>query len=320
MPQAMRRWVFCWRWACCAQARAAGRCCWPRWRGRCCRWQWSSCRSICPGGGRPTWIWRSMPLARPGVLGRWHDWRERWLLPDARGAMVLLALWPPALLFPAAVPFGLGQVQQRLGAAGGGVFGAGEGGAAAGDGADRLAGPYPIDAVDAAARWPAIAPDRAGAAVPRRRAAMRRAGAAPPLPAGLLRDPPGAAPRAAAAGAGGTGRRAHGAVRRAELGPSPCLAVAEPARARRALGCAGAGLAAARPAAPGLRGHAAAGAGLAVGAAQPGAHQRLLCPDLAALGAGPLHPLLWPGPVARLALALCHIAVCAAAGIGPAAA
>lgn len=53
-------------------------------------------------------------LARLGVLGRWHDWRERWLLPDARGAMVLLALWPPALLFPAAVPFGLGQVQQRL--------------------------------------------------------------------------------------------------------------------------------------------------------------------------------------------------------------
>ncbi|ABM56168.1 VanZ family protein [Verminephrobacter eiseniae] len=53
-------------------------------------------------------------LARLGVLGRWHDWRERWLLPDASGAMVLLALWPPALLFPAAVPFGLGQVQQRL--------------------------------------------------------------------------------------------------------------------------------------------------------------------------------------------------------------
>jgi len=53
-------------------------------------------------------------LERLGVLGRWHDWRERWLLPDARGAMVLLALWPPALLFPAAVPFGLGQVQQRL--------------------------------------------------------------------------------------------------------------------------------------------------------------------------------------------------------------
>src|SRR6218665_3719651 len=206
------------------------------------------------------------------------------------------------------------------------AFRAGPGAAAAGDGADRLAGPYPIDPVDAvdavdpAARWPAIAPDRAGAAVPRWRTAMRRAGAARPLPVGLLRDPPGAAPRAAGAGAGGTGHRAHGAVGRAELGPGPCLAVAEPARPPRAFGCAGAGLAAARPAAPGLRGHAAAGAGLAVGAAQPGAHQRLLCPDLAALGAGPLHPLLWPGPVARLALALCHIAVCAAAGIGPAAA
>ncbi len=38
-------------------------------------------------------------------------------MPQARGALVLLALWPFALLFPAAVPFGLGQVVERLEAA-----------------------------------------------------------------------------------------------------------------------------------------------------------------------------------------------------------
>lgn len=38
----------------------------------------------------------------------------RWFAPDARGALVLLLLWPPALLFPAAVPLGLGQVFERL--------------------------------------------------------------------------------------------------------------------------------------------------------------------------------------------------------------
>ena len=38
----------------------------------------------------------------------------RWFVDDARGALVLLALWPFALLFPAAVPLGLGQVFERL--------------------------------------------------------------------------------------------------------------------------------------------------------------------------------------------------------------
>jgi ABC-type branched-subunit amino acid transport system permease subunit len=40
--------------------------------------------------------------------------RVRWFVDDARGALVLLALWPFALLFPASVPFGLGQVLERL--------------------------------------------------------------------------------------------------------------------------------------------------------------------------------------------------------------
>lgn len=53
-------------------------------------------------------------LEKLGVLGRWIRVRERWLAPDARGAMTLLTLWPVALLFPAAVPMGLGQVFERL--------------------------------------------------------------------------------------------------------------------------------------------------------------------------------------------------------------
>lgn len=52
-----------------------------------------------------------------GAIDRWSRFRERWFLPDARGALVLLALWPMALLFPAAVPLGLGQVFERLEAA-----------------------------------------------------------------------------------------------------------------------------------------------------------------------------------------------------------
>ena len=49
-----------------------------------------------------------------GAIDRWSALRKRWFVPDARGALVLLALWPWALLFPAAEPFGLGQGLQRL--------------------------------------------------------------------------------------------------------------------------------------------------------------------------------------------------------------
>lgn len=49
-----------------------------------------------------------------GAVARWSRFRQRWFVRDARGALVLLALWPFALLFPAAVPLGLGQVLQRL--------------------------------------------------------------------------------------------------------------------------------------------------------------------------------------------------------------
>jgi len=62
------------------------------WAGACCAWA----------------------LERSGLVGRWNLLRARWFAPDARGALVLLLLWPLALLFPAAVPLGLGQVFERL--------------------------------------------------------------------------------------------------------------------------------------------------------------------------------------------------------------
>lgn len=49
-----------------------------------------------------------------GVIRRWSLVRSRWFVEQARGGIVLLATWPLALLFPAAVPFGLGHVLTRL--------------------------------------------------------------------------------------------------------------------------------------------------------------------------------------------------------------
>ncbi|MDB5743075.1 MAG: VanZ family protein [Polaromonas sp.] len=62
------------------------------WLGACCAWA----------------------LERSGMIDRWSRVRARWFSADARGALVLLLLWPLALLFPAAVPMGLGQVFERL--------------------------------------------------------------------------------------------------------------------------------------------------------------------------------------------------------------
>lgn len=53
-------------------------------------------------------------LERWGALARWSRFRAQWLVHDARGPLVLLALWPWALLFPVAEPFGLGQGLERL--------------------------------------------------------------------------------------------------------------------------------------------------------------------------------------------------------------
>lgn len=53
-------------------------------------------------------------LEKLGIMVRWSRFRGRWFVADARGGLVLLTLWPLALLFPASVPFGLGQVLERL--------------------------------------------------------------------------------------------------------------------------------------------------------------------------------------------------------------
>jgi VanZ family protein len=49
-----------------------------------------------------------------GLIDHWSRFRDRWFVQDASGALVLLAVWPFALLFPAPVQFGLGQVYERL--------------------------------------------------------------------------------------------------------------------------------------------------------------------------------------------------------------
>ena len=56
-------------------------------------------------------------LQRLGALRRWSQFRADWFMPGAHGSLVLLALWPFALLYPVSVPFGLGQVADRLVAA-----------------------------------------------------------------------------------------------------------------------------------------------------------------------------------------------------------
>lgn len=53
-------------------------------------------------------------LERGGVLAAWRRWRERWFVGASAGVVALLLLWPVGLLFPAPVPFGLGQVFDRL--------------------------------------------------------------------------------------------------------------------------------------------------------------------------------------------------------------
>jgi VanZ family protein len=62
------------------------------WLGACCAWT----------------------LQKTGVMDRWSRFRARWFAHDARGALLLLLLWPVALLFPASLPLGLGQVFERL--------------------------------------------------------------------------------------------------------------------------------------------------------------------------------------------------------------
>ncbi len=48
-----------------------------------------------------------------GGIERWQRIRERWFVARSAGGAALLVLWPIGLLFPTAVPFGLGHVLGR---------------------------------------------------------------------------------------------------------------------------------------------------------------------------------------------------------------
>ncbi|MEN9669948.1 MAG: hypothetical protein RL018_225 [Pseudomonadota bacterium] len=63
-------------------------------------------------GGFTAWL-----LEKVGAIDRWSHFRYTWFVRQARGGLVLLALWPVAAIFPAAVPLGLGQVLERVEAA-----------------------------------------------------------------------------------------------------------------------------------------------------------------------------------------------------------
>ncbi len=52
-------------------------------------------------------------LLRWRVLGPWNQFRRDWVVPRTQGGLVVLVLWPFAALYPAPVPFGLGQVWLR---------------------------------------------------------------------------------------------------------------------------------------------------------------------------------------------------------------
>ena len=49
-----------------------------------------------------------------GGIAQWQKLRDRWFTARSAGGMALLVLWPVALLFPTAVPFGLGHVLGRV--------------------------------------------------------------------------------------------------------------------------------------------------------------------------------------------------------------
>lgn len=53
-------------------------------------------------------------LQSAGLVDRWQAVRERWFAGDSAMALLLLLLWPVALLFPAPVPLGLGHVWGEL--------------------------------------------------------------------------------------------------------------------------------------------------------------------------------------------------------------
>jgi VanZ family protein len=65
-------------------------------------------------GGAATGALLAYPVERGGWLARWQRRSALWFDAGSAGAVLLLLIWPLALLFPAPVPLGLGQVGPLL--------------------------------------------------------------------------------------------------------------------------------------------------------------------------------------------------------------
>ncbi len=53
-------------------------------------------------------------LNRVGALAHWDSVKSRWFERDSAGGLLLMAMWPVGLLFPAPLPLGLGHVGPKL--------------------------------------------------------------------------------------------------------------------------------------------------------------------------------------------------------------
>jgi VanZ family protein len=65
-------------------------------------------------GGTVLGVLIAMAVRALGGVDRWQVLRDRWFIHRSAGGLALLLLWPVGLLFPAAVPFGLGHGLLRL--------------------------------------------------------------------------------------------------------------------------------------------------------------------------------------------------------------
>ena len=74
----------------------------------------SSLDLLLNAGGAALGVGIGLLLESRGGIERWQMMRERWFVAHSAGGLALLLLWPIGLLFPTAVPFGLGHVLGRV--------------------------------------------------------------------------------------------------------------------------------------------------------------------------------------------------------------
>ena len=262
--------------------------------------RWRCCRTTCRSASRRTSTSSSTRSARRsasrsarcctarGGIERWQKLRDRWFVARSAGGLALLLLWPIGLLFPTAVPFGLGHVLGRVQPLV----------------AELLAG-TPVAAWTEAGR--AAARRRRGAragAVAGERALDHRPRPARAVPGGLHDRGAGLAARVLVIGAALLGVGDDDAVDRAQLRPEArvrlddAAGVAGARRRHRRRAAAEPGAAARRRRLRPDRADRAGDAGRA------GAGRSLFRAEPARLGAGPLHPLPRRGAMGRLDLAV----------------